>query len=445
MDGETIRIIISAVFGICLLLFLIIKIKLNPFLSLIISALAIGLGAGLDIYTLSNSVQEGAGKTLQGVVLLIGLGSMFGGILDASGGAKSLAQTLIDKFGESKAAIALGVTGLIVGTTVFFEAGVMILMPIAFGLSKKTGKSTLYFALPLLAGLATSFAFIPPSAGSILVANILGVDLGLMILVGVPVGIISLILAGILFSKFIGKRIDIKAPELMEEEEVESNLPNFKIVLFVILLPLVLILINTICTYLTLPVIVSEIVAFFGTPFIALIIAILVAMFLLGKKQGYNMDKIRSILDNSLKPTASILLVIAGGGIISEILQVIGIGDLIATTMQNSGLPIIIIAFLLAALVRVCAGAAVVAMTLTSLILIGIPEVAALEPLYLAAMVIAINAGSSICSHFNDSGFWMVNSMLQMSEKDTLKSWTIMSTIVGLTGFICSIIIVLFI
>ncbi|MFI3329442.1 MAG: gluconate:H+ symporter [bacterium] len=444
MDINTLRIILSASIGIILLLILIIKIKLNPFLSLIISALFIGLGAGLDISTLSFTVQEGAGKTLQGVVLLIGLGSMFGGILDASGGAKSLAQTLIDKFGESKAAIALGVTGLIVGTTVFFEAGVMILMPIAFGLSKKTGKSALYFAIPLLAGLATSFAFIPPSAGSILVAGILGVDLGLMILVGVPVGIISLVLAGILFSKFIGSKIDIQAPEIEDEEQV-AELPSFKTVLFVILLPLVLILINTICSYFELPVMIAGVVQFLGTPFISLIIAILAAMYLLGKKQGYDMDKIKSILETSLKPTASILLVIAGGGIISEVLQVIGIGDMIATAMQSSGLPIIIIAFLLAALVRICAGAAVVAMTLTASILIGIPEVATLDPMYLVAMVIAINAGSSILSHFNDSGFWLVNSVLGMTEKDTLKSWTVMSTIIALTGFACSIIIVLFV
>ncbi len=443
MDFDTTRIILAALLGIALLLFLIIKVKLNPFLSLLVSALFIGLGAGMDIESLSTSIETGAGQTLQGVVLLIGLGSMFGGILDASGGAKSLAQTLIDKFGESKAAIALGVTGLIVGTTVFFEAGVMILMPIAFGLSKKTNKSTLYYAIPLLAGLATSFAFIPPSAGSVLVSGILGVDLGLMILVGVPVGILSLILSGILFSKFIGNKIDIKAPEIVEEEEV--NLPSFKTVLFVILLPLFLILINTICSYLTLPTVLSSIVQFFGTPFIALIIAILVAMYLLGKKQGYDMAKIKNIIEASLKPTASILLVIAGGGVISQVLQDIGIGDLIATSMQSSGLPIIIIAFLLAALVRVCAGAAVVSMTLTASILIGIPEVAALDPLYLAAMVIAINSGASFCSHFNDSGFWLANSVLGMTEKETLKSWTVMSIILGLTGFICSIIIVLFV
>ncbi len=440
---DNIQVILAAVFGIIVLMLLIVKFKLHPFLSLLISALVIGLGAGLDVLTLTTSMETGAGNTLQGIVLLIGLGSLFGGMLDASGGAKSLAQTLINKFGEKKASIALAITGLIVGTTVFFEAGVMILIPLAFGLSKKTGKSTLYYVIPLLAGLATGFAFVPPSAGSVLVAEILGVDLGLMILVGIPTAILSVALAGVLFPKFIGNKIYAEVPDVEETEEL--NLPNFKIVLFVILIPLLLILTNTLTSYLSLPSFLSSLISFLGTPFIALIIATLTAMFLLGYKQGYDQVKIKSILENSLKPTASILLVIAGGGIISEVLQVIGIGDLVATTMQSSGLPIIIIAFLIAGIIRISVGAAVVAMTMTASILAGIPEIASLDPLYLAAMVLAINGGATAFSHFNDSGFWLVNSLLGISEKDTLKSWTIMETIIGLTGFACSLIIVLFV
>lgn len=188
------RLLIAAAAGILLLLLLIIKFKVHPVLSLLISALLIGLGAGMPVPTLVSTVEKGAGETLQGIVLLIGLGSLFGGILEVSGGAQCVAQTLVNKFGEKKAGIALGITGLVVGTTVFFEAGVVILIPLAFGLAKKTQKSTLYYVIPLLAGLATGFAFIPPSAGSVLVANMLGVDLGVMIAVGVPVGLVSSLL-----------------------------------------------------------------------------------------------------------------------------------------------------------------------------------------------------------------------------------------------------------
>ena len=237
--AESARLLIAAGTGIILLLLLIIKFKIHPILSLLISALVIGLGAGMPVPTLVSTVEKGAGDTLQGIILLIGLGSLFGGILEVSGGAQCVAQTLINKFGEKKSGIALGITGLVVGTTVFFEAGVVILIPLAFGLAKKTKKSTLYYVIPLLAGLATGFAFIPPSAGSVLVANMLNVDLGIMIAVGVPVGILSLIFAGILWSKFIGSKIDAGLPSNIQEvrEAEEGNLPKFSTVLCIILVP----------------------------------------------------------------------------------------------------------------------------------------------------------------------------------------------------------------
>ena len=205
-SADPIRLVISAIVGIAILLLLIIKFKLHPVLSLLISALVIGVGSGMPVTQLMDTVEYGAGNTLQGIVLLIGLGSMFGGILEVSGGAQSVAQTMINKFGEKKAGWALGITGLIVGTTVFFEAGVVILIPLAFGLAKKTKKSTLTFIIPLLAGLASGFAFIPPSAGSVLVANMLGVNLGIMIAVGVPVGIIAVIVGGIIWVDFVKRK-----------------------------------------------------------------------------------------------------------------------------------------------------------------------------------------------------------------------------------------------
>ena len=316
--AEPSRLLIAAAAGIVLLLLLIIKFKLHPVLSLLISALVIGLGAGMPVPTLVSTVEKGAGETLQGIVLLIGLGSLFGGILEVSGGAQCVAQTLINRFGEKKAGIALGITGLVVGTTVFFEAGVVILIPLAFGLARKTKKSTLYYVIPLLAGLATGFAFIPPSAGSVLVANMLNVDLGVMIAVGVPVGILSLIFAGILWSKFIGSRIHTGLPLNIQEvrEEEEANLPAFSTVLCIILFPLVLILCNTLSAYIPGIDAIRPALEFLGTPFVALIIAVLSAMYFLGKKHGYNGEQLKKIMDRSLRPTGQILLVITGGGII---------------------------------------------------------------------------------------------------------------------------------
>ncbi|WP_373212493.1 GntP family permease [Blautia obeum] len=370
--AEPTRLLIAAAVGIILLLLLIIKIKIHPVLSLLISALVIGLGAGMPVPTLVSTVEKGAGETLQGIVLLIGLGSLFGGILEVSGGAQCVAQTLVNKFGEKKAGIALGITGLVVGTTVFFEAGVVILIPLAFGLAKKTKKSTLYYVIPLLAGLATGFAFIPPSAGPVLVANMLNVDLGIMIAVGVPVGILSLLFAGILWSKFIGSKINVGLPVNVSEvrEADEANLPKFSTVLGIILVPLVLILLNTVSAYIPGIDALRPVLEFLGTPFVALVIAVLFAMYFLGKKQGYDGEQLR--------------------------------------------------------------------------IMAAMPGVAELSPVYLAAMVCAINGGATAFSHVNDSGFWLVGSLLEIDEKTTLKSWTMMESIIGFTGLICAIVLSLF-
>lgn len=440
LEFDPTRLMISAAVGIFILLILIIKAKLHPVFSLLIASLFIGLGAGMPVDMLMENIQVGAGATMQGIILLIGLGSMFGGILEVSGGARAVAHALTDKFGEKKAGVALGITGLIVGTTVFFEAGVMILIPLAFSLAKRTGKSTVSYVIPILAGLASGFAYIPPSAGSVLVANILGANLGVVIAVGLVAGILSLIFAGIFWGSFIGEKV-IALPPVTDDSLKEGKLPDFKVVLFVIVIPLVLILCDTLQAYFSVPAELSNIISFFGTPFVALLIAILVSHYLLGTKLGYNREQLKAIFDRALAPTAGILLVITGGGIISHILQVCGMGDLVGEYLSGSGIPLVLIAFLIAATIRICIGAAVVSMTMTAGIMLSMPGVAEVSDLYLAAIVIAINGGATAFSHVNDSGFWMVSSLLQINEKDTLKTWTMMETIIGLTGLAVALII----
>ncbi len=445
-NADPARLLIAATAGIVLLLLLIIKFKIHPVLSLLISALAIGLGAGMPVPTLVNTVEKGAGETLQGIVLLIGLGSLFGGILEVSGGAQCVAQTLIERFGEKKAGTALGITGLVVGTTVFLEAGAVILIPLAFGLAKKTKKSTLYYVIPLLAGLASGFAFVPPSAGSVLVANMLNVDLGVMIAVGVPVGAMAMILSGIMWSKFIGKRVDTGLPANIQEvrEAKEEELPGFFTVLGIVLVPLILILCSTVSEYIPGIGGIRPLLEFLGTPFIALLIAVLAAMYFLGTRQGYNGEQLKKILDRSLRPTGQILLVITGGGIVRWVLQDCGMGNIIGPALEKSGLPLVIVAFLIAALIRASVGAAVVAMTMAAGIMAAMPGITELSPVYLAAVVCAINGGATAFSHVNDSGFWLVSSLLEIDEKTTLKSWTVMETIIGMTGLVCAVVISLF-
>lgn len=439
------RLLIAAAVGIVVLLLLIIKFKLHPVISMMIAAIIIGVGAGMPLTMISDTVEKGVGKTLQGIALLVGLGSMFGGILEVSGGAQRIAQTLIDKLGQKKAGVALGITGLVIGTTVFFEAGVVVLIPLAFSVAKQTKKSTLYYAIPLLAGLASGYAFVPPSAGSVLVADSLGVNLGVMIMVGIPTALICMVVAGVIWGRFIGDKVFTKLPVNVEEIKDEpKELPPFGLVLGVILIPLVLILISTISKYLPIPANVQNVLAFIGKPFLALTIATLAAMYFLGIKRGYTGEQLKKILDHSLRPVGMILLVIASGGVIRWMLQDSGLGEIIGPALEKSGMPLILVAFLIALLVRASVGSSMVAMTMASGIMATMPAVMATSVLYRAAMCCAICGGATALSHVNDAGFWLVVTFLEIDEKTTLKSWTVMETLIGVTALIVSLIISIF-
>lgn len=440
--ADPVRLIAAAVVGIAILLILIIRFKLHPIISMMLSAVIIGVGAGMQLSMISETVEKGVGKTLQGIALLVGLGSMFGGILEASGGAQKIAETLIDKFGQKKAGWALGITGLVIGTTVFFEAGVVVLIPLVFSVVRTTKKSTLYYAIPLLAGLASGYAFVPPSAGSVLTANALDVNLGMMIMVGVPTAIISMLIAGIIWGGFIGNKIFAALPEDGNETvHSEKELPPFGLVLSVVLIPLVLILLGTISKYVAIPQSVADILGFIGKPFFALTIATLAAMYFLGIRRGFTGAQIKAIFDKSLKPTGMILLVIASGGVIRWMLQDSGLGNIIGPILESSSMPLILVAFLIALLVRASVGSSIVAMTMASGIMASMPAVMETSMLYRAVMCCAICGGATALSHVNDAGLWLVGTFLHIDEKTTLKSWTVMETLIGISALIVSMII----
>lgn len=374
--ADPMRLMLAAAVGIVILLVLIIKFKLHPVLSMMISAIIIGAGAGMPLEMIADTVEKGVGKTLQGIALLVGLGSMFGGILEVSGGAQRIAETLIDKFGQKKAGWALGLTGLVIGTTVFFEAGVVVLIPLVFSVAKQTKKSTLYYAIPLLSGLASGYAFVPPSAGSVLVANALGVNLGTMIMVGVPTALICMLVSGIIWGNLVGNKIFTELPANVEEiKDDGKELPPFGLVLGVILIPLVLILLSTVSKYMPIPARIQSFLGFIGKPFLALTIATLAAMYFLGIRRGFTGAQLKKILDHSLRPVGMILLVIASGGVIRWMLQDSGLGNIIGPALEKSGLPLILIAFLIAILVRASVGSSIVAMTMASGIMATMPAV----------------------------------------------------------------------
>ena len=398
------RLVIAALIGLALLLVLIIKFKIHAMISILVGAITIGIVAGMPFTEIVTAVNDGISNTLKGIALLVGLGSMFGAILEASGGAQTLAVTMVKKFGDEKAAWALGITGLVIAMPVFFDAGLIILIPLAFSLAKRTKRSSLFYAIPLLAGLAVGHAFIPPTPEPVLVATMLNVDLGWVILIGIACGAVAMVVAGPVWGSICGKKYIIPA--------MEQVAPLF---------------------------------TFLGEPFVALLIATVVAMFILGKKHGYSLEELEKIMTKSLEPTGLILLVTACGGVLRYMLQYSGIGELIGNAVASVNMPIVLVAFLVAALVRICVGSATVAMTMAAGIIAAMPGIADLSPLYLACTVAAVAGGSTVCSHFNDSGFWLVKSLVGMDEKTTLKTWTIMETLVGATGFVVAFIISFFV
>lgn len=450
MAAETVlnptRLVIAAILGLILLLVLIIKFKVQAMIAILVGAIAIGLIAGMPTADIVTAVNDGIGNTLKGIALLVGLGSMFGAILEISGGAQTLAVTMVRWFGDKKAAWALGITGMVIAMPVFFDAGLIILIPLAFSLAKKTKRSTLFYAVPLLAGLAVGHAFIPPTPGPILVANMLGVDLGWVILIGIFCGAFAMIVAGPIWGSICGKKYYIPVPEHVANQEDfdESKLPKFWTIVGIILIPLVLIILKSVSGVIPAMAGLLPLFNFLGEPFVALLIATIVAMLVLGLKHGYNMEELEKIMTKSLEPTGMILLVTACGGVLRYVLQYSGLGDVIGNTVSSMSLPLVVLAFLVAALVRICVGSSTVAMTMAAGIIAAIPGISELSPLYLACVTAAVAGGATVCSHFNDSGFWLVKSLVGMDEKTTLKTWTIMETLVGGTGFIVALVISFF-
>ncbi|MDQ0208274.1 GntP family permease [Alkalicoccobacillus murimartini] len=437
---STLGLIIITILGIAVLLYLIMHSKMQAFLALLIASMFIGLFTGMEPTYLLETIEEGMGGALGFIAIVVGLGAMFGEILRSSGGAERLAFTLVDKFGENRAQWALGLTGFIIAIPVFLDVALVILIPIVYSLALRTGKSLLYYAIPLLAGLAVAHSFIPPTPGPIAVASILNVDLGWMMLFGVIAGIPAMIVAGPIFGRYIGNKIHIKVPSHVieaanNEPDEKKELPSFGLISFIILSPLVLILLNTISGLWLEEGNLLSFLTFIGHPFVALIIATLLAMFFLGKRRGASKEDLQTMTTKALEPAGIVILITGAGGVFKEVLIESGVGDAMGELMASSGFPLVLLAFLISTFVRVAQGSATVAMITAAGLISPILDMVDLSQPSLALIAISIACGATVLSHVNDSGFWLVNRFLEMSEKDTLKSWTVMETIIGLVGF----------
>ncbi|MCL4148088.1 UNVERIFIED_CONTAM: hypothetical protein GTU68_029618 [Idotea baltica] len=423
---------------------LILWLRLPAFISLLVSSIAVGLMAGLSGVEVINTIKNGMGSTLGFVATVVGLGAMFGGILELSGGAKSIAQHLLKSFGEKRSGMSLGLTGFLVAIPVFFDVAFIILIPVIYALQKNTGKSLLHFAIPLLSGLAVTHSFIPPTPGPIAVAEILGANLGWVMLAGIIAGIPTMLLSGVVFGKYIGNKINLVAPDSDTEETQILNLPNFYKILLIIALPIFLIVLNTLTSSGFIPiesVQAKDIIGLIGHPFVALIIANLIAWYVLGRGGGFTTDQLLEVSGKSLKPAGIIILLTGAGGVFKQVLVDTNAGKMMAESLVSIGMPVIIFAFLAAALVRVVQGSATVAMITAAGLVFPFVNGVDYSGMELAAIVIAIASGASIFSHVNDSGFWLVKEYLGMTEKQTFRSWTVMTGILAFSGFLFSVLI----
>jgi Gnt-I system low-affinity gluconate transporter len=391
--------------------------------------------------------------TLGFVATVVGLGAIFGQMLESSGGAESLAHYLLKKFGTKRAPWAMVITGFIVAIPVFLDVGFIILVPIIYALARDSKKSLLYYGIPLLAGLAVTHSFIPPTPGPVAVADIINAQLGWVILLGVIIGFPIAIIAGPIWGKYISNKIYIEPPtELFKPENKdydEKNLPPFGAIALIISIPLVLILVNT---FTGLAVergifeksMFTDVLVFIGHPFSALIIATLIATYFLCIRRGLDKQKVLDLSTKALGPAGIIILITGAGGVLKQILVDSGIGKIMAESMADSALPPILLAWLLAAVVRVTQGSATVAMITAAGIIAPVLSEFGLNDPQRALVVLAIASGATLLSHVNDSGFWLVGKYFGMTEKQTLQSWTVMETIIAVCGLAFTLLASLF-
>ena len=440
--------LLFAVFaGIALLLFLILKLKIQAFLSLLIVCIAVGILAGMPATEILETMKDGMGSTLGFVATVVGLGALFGGVLEQSGGAQRLASFLLKKTGDKRAPWAMMVTGFAVAIPVFFDVAFIILVPVTYALSKRTGKSLLLYALPLLAGLAITHAFIPPTPGPIAVADILGADLGWVIVFGFMAGVPAAIISGPIFARFISKRIKIEPKTFSEEIEYdEEKAPSPGLIISIILIPIFLIVANTLVQSplfdgVSIPGSILYTIELVGHPFSALIIANLIAWYFLGVNRGMQKEFLKKVATKSFQAAGIIILLTGAGGAFKEILINTGAGEMIADALINAWFNPLLFGFIVAALVRILQGSSTVAMITAAGITAPVLTGGEYSMAQTSLIVIAIASGASILSHVNDSGFWLVGQYLGLTEKQTFKTWTVMTTLIAVVGLLVSLIL----
>jgi gluconate:H+ symporter, GntP family len=431
------QLILAFIAGIAVIVVLITLVKLHPFLALIFGALTVGFVAGENLTTVLSSFTSGFGSTAAGVGILIALGAMFAKLLADSGGADEIVDTIVGHSSPRALPWAMALVGAIIGLPMFFEIGLVLLMPVIYLVARRSGLSLITVGIPALAGLSAMHGFVPPHPGPLTAVDLLGADLGMTLALGVAVAIPTIVVAGPLFGKLAGKWVVVGAPDTFDADERDENQrrPAFGITLFSVLLPVVLMMGKSLADIFLeegnwLRVILDGL----GTPVVALLIAVIVGMFTLGRGGGMDRAAITKCVESGLPPVAGIILIVAAGGGFKQVLVDSGIGTLLARWAENTNISVLILAWTLAVLIRLATGSATVATITASSLMLGLVE--GLPSAEVSLVVLAVGAGSVFFSHVNDAGFWLVNQYFRLSVGQTIKTWSLMETVLSVTGLV---------
>lgn len=442
--GDT-QLVVAGLAGIALIIVLITWLKVHPFLSLALGAVGLGLAANLGGAKSVASFATGFGSTMAGVGILVGFGAMFGKLLADSGGADRIVDTIVGRSSAKALPWTMSAVGALIGLPMFFEVGLVLLMPVIILVARRSGLPLMRVAIPTLAGLSVMHGLVPPHPGPLVAITALNANLGLTLALGIVVAIPTVIIAGPLFSRYAARWADVPVPALFQtaedtagagEDVAERPRPTFLAALGCVLLPVILMLARALADVIAPD---SEgslkgLLDFLGTPTVALGIAVVVGIIVLGRGGRMNRAAVAKTLETSLPPIAGILLIVGAGGGLKQAIIDTGIGDVISRAVSGSGVSVLLLAWFVAVLIRVATGSATVAITTAAGILA--PVAATLPSTTVALMVLAIGAGSLFLSHVNDAGFWLVKEFMGMSVVQTLKTWTVMECIISVVSLI---------
>lgn len=439
---NTVTLVGTAVGSVLLLLFLVMKARMHAFVALMLVSIAAGIFSGMPLDRIADTMQKGMGDTLGFLAIVVALGAMFGKILHEVGALDQIAAHLLKRFGQSKAHYALGIAGLICALPLFFDVAVVLLIGIVFAVARRTDGNIVKLAIPLFAGVAAAASFLLPGPVPMLLASQMQADFGWMIAIGLVAAVLGMLIAGPLYGSFISRYVNWSMPADENEPTLNTaKLPSFGLSLALVLCPLVLVGMKTIGARLVTPGSqLQQWLEFIGHPFIAILVACLIVIYGLAKPRGMTNEQTLAICSAAVQPAGIILLMTGAGGVFKQILVDSGVGPALGDAMIGTGLPIAVAAFVLSAMVRVIQGSATVACLTTVGLVLPVTSQLGLGGGQLAALAICIAGGSIVLSHVNDAGFWLFGKFTGANELQTLKTWTVMETILGSVGGIIGMI-----